>query len=144
MEEKRQRELSEIVGIVQRLEEEKATLRMKQSRERETAVKGASGVDATAYRRLVGEWIEWANEDIERIERETVLLNFEAERRRAALAEAAKATLTLEKLKENEEADYYEREKKEEQKLFDELALRGFSLARRAAKDSGRRERNAR
>lgn len=144
MEQKRQRELNEIVQVVQRFEREKETLRMKQSREREKAVKGTGSVNANAYRRLVGEWIEWADEDIERIERETVLLNFEADRRRVVLAEAARATLTLEKLKEKEEADYREREKKEEQKLFDELALRGFSLGRRAAKDSGRQERNAR
>ena len=108
IEEKKQGELNEIHRLLLGRRDEIETLRSKQTSECETAAEGTSTVDAMAYRQLVGEWIEWANEDIERIEREIVLLNFEAERRREALAEAAKATMTLEKLKEKEETEYRE------------------------------------
>jgi len=140
IEEKRQGELSQVVQIIRRREDEIATLVAKRKIECESALREPSGPIGSAYRSLLGDWIEWANEDIDRIEKEITVLNFEADRRRTLLAEAAKASMTLEKLQEKEEAEYREEEKKEEQKLFDELALREFAINRQAAKVSGRRK----
>jgi flagellar export protein FliJ len=98
---------------------------------------------ALAMRELIERWIAEQQRNALQAEAEIRKLEDEADRRRLALVEAARARLALESLRDQELRDARLRETRAENKAFDEIAIREFLIQSRQEKDAGREERIA-
>lgn len=137
----RQREYHEVVGQIADLEAQKERFLEQQGEGLRTAAAGAMGPRDMAFRRFFGDWVGWVGAEIDEISHNVLLLSEEAETRRLALAEAAKQKKIMEKLRDKEEEDWKLDEARAEQKLFDEIAIRGFQTKAREEKLTSRQER---
>ena len=93
--------------------------------------RGMDGSMSLAERELHEYWLEAARGDLERLDRALELGEQETARRREALAEAAKGRLILEQLHDQELESYRRALELQERKMFDEVALREYSMRRR-------------
>lgn len=131
LEQKRQREYAHAMDMVQIIEDEKRQTLLKISESR-----GKAG-DAIREGRPEGEaslhqrWIEWAESDLPRIDREIAGRRSEAEARRLRLIESVRERQVIEKLREIENREYIKQADRAEQQMFDEIALREFYTQRR-------------
>lgn len=146
IEEKRQRELSQALDALSKLETEKQSLMGGLDKNRDELRRALREGQSYANRLLFENWLNWADARLSRLEGELRTRRAEAEKRRRALAEAAKQTMIMDKLKEHERTEWQRSADRAEQRMFDEVALREFAAARREQEEkvAERQERNAR
>ena len=131
IEEQRQREHKEALDSVTRIKDAMQSISERVDRSIEAIGRGMDGSMSLAERELYEHWLEAARGDMKRLDRALELGEQETAKRREALAEAAKGRLILEQLHDQELKDYRRALELKERKMFDEVALREYSMRRR-------------
>lgn len=131
VEEQRQREHKEALEGVKRIKDAMQAISDRVDRSIEAIGRGMDGSMSLAERELHEHWLEAARGDLERLDRALELGEQETAKRREALAEAAKGRLILEQLHDQELESYRRALELKERKMFDEVALREYSMRRR-------------
>lgn len=131
VEEQRQREHKEALDGVTRIKDAMQAISDRVDRSIEAIGRGMDGSMSLAERELHEHWLEAARGDLERLDRALELGEQETAKRREALAEAAKGRLILEQLHDQELESYRRALELKERKMFDEVALREYSMRRR-------------
>lgn len=134
-EEARQRDLNVALEAIATVEESKTQLEIKIEKSRADQHESVRRDLGRAHLFLYQQWLDWARSELPRLEERIETLTAEAEKRRVALARAAKDRMILDKLKEKELRDYRYEEDRAEQRMFDEIASREFFNRRRSAEE---------
>lgn len=130
----RLREFAEVNEGVARLRVQRARLegQIEQARVsiHEDLARGTDRATLQFHENTIG----WGHAGIEDVDRRIEEQREEVERRRQALAEAARDRLVLEKLRDREQAGHRKALERAEQQAYDEFALREFYHQRRKEK----------
>lgn len=145
LEQKRQREYAHAMDMLQVIEDEKRQTLVKidesHTKAGDAIREGRTDGEAALHQR----WIQWAESDLPRVDREIAGRRAEVEARRQRLIETVRERQVIEKLREIENREYVKQADRAEQQMFDEIALREFYSQRRkgAEKVAQAEERNS-
>ena len=131
IEEKRSREHGEVLSRINRFKGDVHEYEEQVLRSHKAISEGIQRGVNPAYGALFGECIVGARAEMERIEAEIKQLEAEAEKRRLALAESAKARMIIEELRDEEQKKFRAEQARAEQRMFDEVAIREFVTRQR-------------
>ena len=143
-EEQRQREFSEAQAKVQTVMRQQVEIRQDIARRNEQIRSRQQTGLSFAHRELYENWIGAQEAQWHRLEQEREELEKVAETKRQALVKAVQARTVMENLRDQEQAQWLQEEKRAEMRLFNEIAVREFNEQRRREKDSQQEERIAR